>query len=79
MQSRPGHDRGYVRYHEVERFKKFQRSLLGIKDATSVADIDIKNYAKYILKDGTDVEKRELLSCLKNKISLNEKLISIDT
>ena len=63
---------------EVERFKKFQKTLLGIKEKVEIGDIDIRNYAKYILKDGTDIEKRELLGCLRNKITLKNKLISLD-
>ena len=36
---------------EIERHKKFQSGLLGIKSRTvKVADIDIRNYAKYILR-----------------------------
>lgn len=62
---------------EVERFKKFQRTLLGIKEPIAVADIDIRNYARFILREGDDVEKRELLSCLKSKISLKEKRIEL--
>jgi DNA invertase Pin-like site-specific DNA recombinase len=62
---------------EVERFKKFQKNLLGIKERVEVGDIDIRNYAKYILKDATDLEKRELLGCLKNQITLKNKLISL--
>lgn len=64
---------------EVERFKKFQQVVLGIKDKITVADVDIRNYAKYILREGRDVEKRELLSCLKSKISLKDKSISLST
>ena len=63
---------------EVERFKKFQKTLLGIKEKVEIGDIDIRNYAKYILKDGTDVEKRELLGCLRNKIVLKNKIVSLD-
>ncbi len=52
---------------EVQRFKKFQRIILGIKEKIEIDDIDIRNYAKYILQDGTNLEKRELLSCLSGK------------
>ena len=62
---------------EVTRFKKFQSSLLGKKEKVKVEDIDIRNYAKYILQEGKDVEKRELLGCLKGKIVLKEKNISL--
>ncbi len=62
---------------EVERFKKFQKVLLGITDKIEIADIDIRSYAKYILRDGTDLEKRELLSCLKSNIVLKDKKIHL--
>lgn len=58
---------------EVERYKKFQSGVLGIKEKIKVPDIEVRNYAKYVLKDGTIYEKRELLSCLKNQIYLVNK------
>lgn len=62
---------------EVSRFKKFQQSLLGIKEKIVIADIDIRNYAKYVLQEGKDIEKRELLSCLTGKIKLENRVISL--
>jgi site-specific DNA recombinase len=62
---------------EVERFKKFQQSVLSTKTKIQVKDIDIRNYAKYLLREGGAIEKRELLSCLKGKILLKEKIITL--
>lgn len=63
---------------EIARHKKFQSGLFGIKEKSiKVADIDIRNYAKYILRDGTILEKRELLTCLKSKITMANKQIKI--
>jgi hypothetical protein len=62
---------------EVERFKKFQQIILGKKERITIGEIDIRNYAKYILREGADVEKRELLSCLKSKIHFSEKKIRL--
>lgn len=62
---------------EVERFKKFQRVLLGKTTQVIVEDVDIRNYAKYLLREGKDVEKRELLGCLKSRIFLREKEIGL--
>lgn len=63
---------------EIERHKKFESGLLGEKPKKiSVADIDIRNYAKYLLREGTMWKKRELLTCLKSRIQLGEKKISI--
>lgn len=58
--------------------KKFQRVILGSKEKIEVKDIDIRNYAKYVLKEASDSEKRELLGCLKSKILLKEKLIALN-
>ena len=62
---------------EVERFKRFQQSVLSTKAKVQIKDIDIRNYAKYLLREGVPVEKRELLSCLKSKILLKEKKIEL--
>jgi len=63
---------------EIERHKKFESGLLGVKSTTvKIADIDIRNYAKYILRDGTISEKRELLTCLRSKITMAEKRFKI--
>jgi len=62
---------------EVERFKKFQQVVLGSKEKITIKDIDIRNYAKYILREGREVEKRELLGCLRGKIILNNKQIAL--
>lgn len=60
---------------EVERFKKFQQAILGTKTKIEIADVDIRNYAKYLLREGANSEKRELLGCLKSKIILRNKEI----
>lgn len=63
---------------EIERHKKFQSGLLGIKgQSVKVGDVDVRNYAKYILRDGTIFEKRELLTCLQSKITMAKKEIKI--
>lgn len=62
---------------EVARFKKFQQVVLGKRETITIDDIDIRNYAKYLLREGTDTEKRELLGCLKGKITLQEKSIHL--
>ena len=63
---------------EIERNRRFQSGLLGIKEkAVKVADVDIRNYAKYILRDGSITEKREFLTCLRSRVTIAEKSISI--
>lgn len=63
--------------YDVERFSKLQKFLLGTKEKIDIPNIDVRGYAKYILKEGTDVEKRELLGCLKSRILLNNKVITL--
>lgn len=63
---------------EVKRFKKFEQMLIGSKTPVIVKDIDIRNYAKFILQEGTMDEKRDLMRCLKSEILLNAKKISIN-
>lgn len=60
---------------EVERMKKFQLSLLGKREHIQVAEVDIRNYVKYLLREGSNIEKRELLGCLKSKISLKDRTL----
>jgi site-specific DNA recombinase len=62
---------------DVEKFKKFQQVILGIKEKVVVNDIDVRNYTKYILRDGSALEKRELLGCFKSEIALSNKKITL--
>jgi len=60
---------------ELEKYSKFRSAVLGIanEDTVKQKSIDMKNYAKYILKDGTIYEKRELLSNLRSRLILKDK------
>lgn len=62
---------------DITRIKKFQQTLLGITQDIQIQEIDLKNYAKFILKDGEIEEKRELLGCFNGKIILKNKKIFI--
>jgi len=64
---------------EIERNKRFNIGVLGLKEKmVQVSDVDIRNYAKFILRDGAMIEKRELLTFLRSKILLSRKLIDIE-
>jgi hypothetical protein len=43
-----------------------------------VKDVDIRNYAKYLLTEGSIFEKRDLLTCLKSKLSIIEKKLILN-
>jgi hypothetical protein len=63
--------------NEITRFNRFQKGILGIKGEVDVKEVDIRNYAKYILRDGRDYEKRELLQNFKSKILFGNKIITL--
>ncbi|MFA6466755.1 MAG: recombinase family protein [Patescibacteria group bacterium] len=61
--------------YEIKRFKEFQSMVTGETKDINVDDIDIKNYTKYLLKEGSILEKRELLTNLESKlIYMNKKI-----
>lgn len=62
---------------EIRRFKKFQGMVTGKTDSIQVNDVDVQNYAKFILKEGEDQEKRDLLSCLSGEMVLADKKVSL--
>lgn len=62
---------------EIEEHLKFQESVLGktTKEKIKIKEIDIRNYAKYILRERNIWEKRELLSNLRSRLILRDKKI----
>lgn len=61
---------------EIERHKKFHSGIMGKpNEEYSAKDADVRNYAKYLLTEGSVFEKRDLLGCLKSKINLKDKQI----
>ncbi len=62
---------------EIERFKKFQKLVSGKSQIIKIDEVDIRNYAKFVLAEGALIEKRELLGNLKGKIILGDKKISL--
>ena len=63
---------------EVERYRRFRRIALGKKMETAAdKDVDAKNYVKYLLKEGSTIEKRELLGHLRNRLVLDGKKIRL--
>ena len=62
---------------EIERYYKFSKGLLGLKDAdfNKQKSIDMKNYAKYVLREGSIIEKREVLGCLESKLVMMDKKV----
>lgn len=64
---------------EVERLNKFQNMVLGEKQPHKKHKpaIDMRVYARYVLKEGSSIEKRELLANLRSKIVLKDKRLAL--
>ena len=64
---------------EIVRYNKFRRIALGRsrESNTEIEVFDARAYAVYILGEGTITEKRELLSNLKSKLMLKNRVISL--
>jgi len=50
---------------------------IGKEDEKKQKVFDIQTYAKYILREGTITEKRELLTCLKSKVEMKNKKFTL--
>jgi site-specific DNA recombinase len=63
---------------ELKRHNKFHRAVLGMKGkADTHHEIDLRDYAKYVLREGSKEEKRELMGCFKSRISVTQKNVEI--
>jgi DNA invertase Pin-like site-specific DNA recombinase len=62
---------------EFNRYYKFSKNILGLDniDFSKQKDIDICNYVKYLLKEGSILEKRKVLWSLENKLLIKNKKI----
>ena len=60
------------------RYNKFRKEVLRLKDQPlSQDEMDTKKYAKYVLREGSNEEKRELLSLLKGRLVVKDKQVQI--
>ncbi len=63
---------------EITRFNIFQRSVMGESfEIKTSKETNIRNYAKYLLKEGAVSEKRELLGNLRSKIIYKDKKLKL--
>ncbi len=65
---------------EVSRLNKFQKIFFGAKKMAkaNTRQINLKDYAEYILREGTVVEKREFLGCIKSRFILKNKAVILE-
>lgn len=64
---------------EIKRFNRLQR--LATKGTPKYSinedDVNTREYAKYVLREGTPLEKRELMGHLRSRLILKEKKITL--
>ena len=62
---------------EIKRFKQFQLLTQDNAQPVKVSDVDMKKYLKYILLNGTVLEKREVLTNIKTNLNLTNRKILV--
>ncbi|MCX6812803.1 MAG: recombinase family protein [Candidatus Berkelbacteria bacterium] len=63
---------------EISRYERFMSKILKQKVSKDLNnEVDLRDYSKFVLREGAREEKRELLNCLKIKMSLKDKKISV--
>ncbi len=64
---------------EIRRFNKLQKIVNGQTGKALVEenDVNIRQYAKYLLKEGSVSDKRELLANLRSRLSYKDKKITL--
>jgi len=60
---------------EIKKFKKMQQMFLGNKTSVDIVSVNLQDYLKFILKEGSILEKRGILECLNNEIFMKERKI----
>lgn len=62
---------------EIQKFKKLQAMFLGKKKTEKIEPIDLKDYTKFVLKEGSPLEQRSILECISSELVLKNKIIKI--
>lgn len=60
---------------EIQKFKKLQAMFLGKKKTEKIEPIDLKDYTKFVLKEGSPLEQRSILECISSELVLKNKKI----
>lgn len=63
---------------EIQRFKKLQAMFLGKKKSEKIEPVDLRDYAKFVLSEGSILEKRAILGSIQNEIILKNRKILLN-
>lgn len=65
---------------EIDRFNKFTQGVLGMKpEDAKIPKVDLRTYAKYMLREGTPEEKREILDHIKADLILDDSKLKLQS
>ena len=65
---------------EIGRYGEFRNKVLGMTENEKIkqTSLDVRNYMKYLLKEGTIQEKRDLMQSFKSKLVLINKKVVLE-
>ncbi len=63
---------------EIQKFKKLQAMFLGKKKTEKIEPIDLKDYTKFVLKEGLPLEQRSILECVSSELILKNKSVYVN-
>lgn len=63
---------------EIQKFKKLQAMFLGKKKTEKIDGVDLVDYAKFVLTEGTPLEQRSILECINGELLLKNKEIKFN-
>ena len=55
---------------EIQKFKKLQAMFLGKKRTEKIESIDVRDYARFVLTEGSVLEQRSILGCINSELVL---------
>ena len=61
---------------EIQKFKKLQAMFLGKKRTEKIESIDLRDYAKFVLREGAILEQRSVLGCVSSELVLKNGQIA---
>ncbi|NCS99664.1 recombinase family protein [Candidatus Parcubacteria bacterium] len=62
---------------EIKHFKKLQAMFLGKENKPKIQDIDLRDYMKFVLKEGSILEKRSVLESLSGEINIHNRKLDL--
>lgn len=62
---------------EIQKFKKLQTMFLGKKKTEKIEVVDLRDYAEFVLKEGSILEQRSVLECVSSELVLKNRKIKL--